>query len=146
MAATWKLEFPYRRSVGPVIGEFLAGLRDRRVLGARTAAGRVLVPPLEYDPETGEATVGSVEVGSTGVVQHSAWVAEPLRNHPLDRPFAWALVLLDGADTALVHALDSGSADAAAPGTRVRIRWADETEGKITDIACFERADAAESR
>ena len=55
---------------------------------------------------------------------------------------------LDGADTALLHALDSGSAEAAAPGTRVRIRWADETEGKITDIACFEveRADAAESR
>ena len=33
MAATWNLEFPYRRSVGPVIGEFLGGLRDRRVLG-----------------------------------------------------------------------------------------------------------------
>ena len=29
----------------------------------------------------------------------------------------------------------AGSAEAAAPGTRVRIRWADETEGKITDIA-----------
>ena len=28
----------------------------------------------------------------TGVVTSSAWVAEPLRNHPLDRPFAWALV------------------------------------------------------
>ena len=120
MAATWKLEFPYRRSVGPVIGEFLAGLRDRRVLGARTEAGRVLVPPLEYDPETGEATVGSVEVGQSGVVRQSAWIAEPL------------------ADTTMLHALDSGSAEAAAPGTRVRIRWADETEGKITDIACYE--------
>ena len=107
MAATWKLEFPYRRSVGPVIGEFLAGLRDRRVLGARTEAGRVLVPPLEYDPETGDATVGSVEVGQSGVVRQSAWIAEPLRNHPLDRPFAWALVQLDGADTTMLHALDS---------------------------------------
>ena len=136
--ATWKLEFPYRRSVGPVIGAFLAGLRDRRVVGARTAGGRVLVPPLEYDPDTGEATGEIVEVEPTGVVDRSAWIAEPLRNHPLDRPFAWALVTLDGADTALLHALDCGAAEAAAPGTRVRIRWADETEGKITDIACFE--------
>jgi uncharacterized OB-fold protein len=138
MAATWKLEFPYRRSVGPVVGGFLAGLRDRRVVGVRTTSGRVLVPPLEYDPETGEATGDAVEVGQSGVVQHSAWVAEPMRNHPLDHPFAWVLVTLDGADTALLHALDAGSPDAAAPGTRVRVRWAEETEGKITDIACFE--------
>jgi uncharacterized protein len=141
MAATWKLEFPYRRSVGPVIGTFLGALRDRQVLGIRTASGRVLVPPLEYDPDTGDAAGDMVEVAETGVVTSSAWVAEPLRDHPLDRPFAWALVTLDGADTALLHALDSGSQEASAPGTRVRIRWADETEGKITDIACFERAD-----
>ena len=138
MAATWKLEFPYRRSVGPVIGAFLGALRDRRVLGVRTASGRVLVPPLEYDPDTGDAAGDLVEVADTGVVTSSAWVAEPLRNHPLDRPFAWVLVTLDGADTGLLHALDSGSPEAAATGTRVRIRWADETEGKITDIACFE--------
>ncbi len=138
MAATWKLEFPYRRSVGPVIGAFLGALRDRRVLGIRTASGRVLVPPLEYDPDTGDAAGDMVEVGQSGVVTTSAWVAEPLRNHPLDRPFAWALVTLDGADTGLLHALDAGSPEAAAPGTRVRIRWADATEGKITDIACFE--------
>ena len=53
MTATWTLEFPYRRSVGPVIGAFLTGLRDHKVVGVRTAGGRVLVPPFEYDPETG---------------------------------------------------------------------------------------------
>jgi hypothetical protein len=138
VAATWTLEFPFRRSVGPVIGAFLGGLRDQQVLGARTAVGRVLVPPLEYDPDTGEATTDMVEVGTAGVVEHSAWMSEPLRHHPLDRPFAWVLVRLDGADTTLLHACDSGSAEAAAPGTRVRIRWRDEREGKITDIECFE--------
>jgi uncharacterized OB-fold protein len=146
MTATWTLQFPYRRSVGPVIGAFLTGLRDRKVLGVRTATGRVLVPPLEYDPDTGEPTGDLVEVADTGVVEQSAWIAEPLRTHPLDRPFAWVTVKLDGADAALVHVLDAGSPEAAVPGTRVRVRWADEREGKITDIACFERADAAESR
>jgi len=83
-----------------------------------------------------------VDVASEGVVEHAAWVTEPLRTHPLDRPFAWALVKLDGADTPLLHAFDCGSADAATAGTRVRIRWADETEGHIKDIACFEPAGA----
>jgi uncharacterized OB-fold protein len=68
-------------------------------------------------------------------------VTEPLRTHPLDRPFAWALVKLDGADTSLLHAFDCGSADRAQAGARVRIRWAAEPEGHIKDIACFEPAD-----
>jgi len=141
MTATWKLEFPYRRSVGPVIGAFLTALRDKRVIGVRAPDGRVLVPPFEYDPETGEALTELVDVASEGVVERAAWVTEPLRTHPLNRPFAWALVKLDGADTSLLHAFDCGSADRAQPGTRVRVRWASETEGHIKDIACFEPAD-----
>jgi uncharacterized OB-fold protein len=141
MAATWKLEFPYRRSVGPVIGAFLTALRDRRVVGVRAPDGRVLVPPFEYDPETGEALTEIVDVASDGVVERAAWVTEPLRTHPLDRPFAWALVKLDGADTSLLHAFDCGSPERAQSGARVRIRWAPETEGHIKDIACFEPAE-----
>ncbi len=140
MAATWKLEFPYRRSVGPVIGAFLSALRDRRVVGVRTAAGRVLVPPFEYDPDTGDALSEMVDVGSSGVVEHAAWVPEPLRGHPLDRPFAWALVRLDGADTPLLHAFDCGSAAEGRAGARVRIRWRAETSGHLSDIECFEPA------
>ena len=136
--STYTLELPYRRSVGPVVGAFLTGLRDRRVVGSRTAAGRVIVPPLEYDPDTGDAVDDIVEVGSAGVVTTWAWIDEPLRKHPLDRPFAWVLVQLDGADTSLVHALDVSDVSAVSTGMRVQIRWADERRGHITDIACFE--------
>lgn len=134
----YTLELPYRRSVGPVIGAFFTALRDQQVLGSRTAAGRVLVPPLEYDPDTGDAVDDLVPVGTAGVVTTWAWVPEPMRKHPLDRPFAWVMVRLDGADSDLLHALDAGDADAVATGMRVQIRWAEERVGHITDIACFE--------
>jgi len=136
--STYTLELPYRRSVGPVVGAFLTALRDGRVLGSRTPDGRVIVPPLEYDPETGDALDELVQVGTSGTVRHWCWVAEPLRRHPLDRPFAWALVQLDGADTALLHALDAGDPDRVSAGMRVRVRWREEREGHIADIACFE--------
>lgn len=136
--STYTLELPYRRSVGPVVGAFLTGLRDQRVFGSRTAAGRVIVPPLEYDPETGDAISDLVEVGAAGTVTSWGWIAEPLRKHPLDHPFAWVLVQLDGADTSIVHALDIADEDAVATGMRVAIRWADDRQGHITDIACFE--------
>jgi uncharacterized OB-fold protein len=133
--ATWTMELPYRRSLGPVVGGFLTGLRDGRVLGSRTTGGRVLVPPLEYDPDTGEAVESDlVEVGAAGTVVHAARVAEPRRKHPLDRPFTWALVRLDGADTSILHAVDGD----VGPGDRVRIRWRDERVGHISDIECFE--------
>lgn len=142
--STYTLELPYRRSLGPVVGAFLTGLRDGRILGSRTRSGRVLVPPLEYDPDTGEAVEPElVEVGEQGTVRHWSWVAEPLRKHPFDRPFAWALVQLDGADTALLHALDAVRPDAVAAGMRVRARWRAERRGHISDIECFEPAAAS---
>lgn len=141
--STYTLELPYRRSVGPVVGAFLTGLRDQQVVGSRTAAGRVIVPPLEYDPDTGDAVDELVAVGSAGTVTSWAWIDEPLRKHPLDHPFAWVLVQLDGADTSLIHALDVADAAKVSTGMRVQIRWADERRGHITDIACFEVEGAA---
>ena len=132
------LEYSYRRSVGPVMGRFFGALKEGRIEGVRTPSGRVLVPPQEYDPETGEATGEPVEVGSSGVVTAWAWVAQPRPKHPLARPFAWALVHLDGADTALLHVVAAGSEAGMKTGMRVRARFREEREGGILDIACFE--------
>jgi len=138
LRAPYVLEYTYRRSLGPVIGRFLSGLREGRIEGVRTAAGRVLVPPTEYDPETGEATTEFVPVAETGVVTTWAWVSEPRPHQPLDRPFAFALILLDGADTALLHVVDvGGGAERMATGMRVRARWSATRVGAIQDIACF---------
>jgi uncharacterized OB-fold protein len=140
---SYTLEFPYRRSVGPIVGAFLTGLREGKVVGVKTTAGRVLVPPLEYDPETGEATGDVVDVGDAGTVRQWTWVDEPLRKHPLQTPFAWALVQLDGADTTLLHAVDAGAPERIAAGTRVKVRWKAERTGHISDIECFEPEEGA---
>ncbi|MEV6999838.1 OB-fold domain-containing protein [Streptomyces sp. NPDC093982] len=135
------VEFPFTRSVGPVQSAFLTGLRERVVLGVRTSDGRTLVPPVEYDPVTADELRDLVEVAPTGTVTTWAWNHAPRRDQPLDTPFAWALVRLDGADTALLHALDAPGPDAVHTGMRVRVRWAGERTGAITDIACFEPYD-----
>lgn len=133
------MEFPYTRSTGPVIGAFLTGLRARQVLGARNSAGRVVVPPPEYDAATAAATdpAALVPVGPEGVVTSWSWNPVPRAGQPFGRPFAWALVRFDGADTSMLHALDAPR-DAVRTGLRVRVRWADRTSGSVQDIACFE--------
>lgn len=137
LSAPYTLEYPYHRSTGRVIGRFLAGLRDRTIFGVRAKDGRVIVPAVEYDPLTGDAIDDLVEVASSGAVTTWTWIARPRRNHPLQRPFAFALVLLDGADAAMLHAVDAGNETAMRTGMRVRARWRDETAGSITDIECF---------
>ncbi|MEV6569717.1 OB-fold domain-containing protein [Streptomyces sp. NPDC051577] len=135
------VEFPFTRSLGPVQSAFLTGLRERVVLGVTTSDGKVMVPPVEYDPVTAEEIRDLVEVSATGTVTTWAWNGEPRPQQPLATPFAWVLVRLDGADTAILHALDAPDPASVATGMRVRIRWAADRVGAITDIACFEPDD-----
>ena len=135
------VSFDYTRSVGPVIGRFLTGLRDGRLVGARTSDGRVVVPPPEFDPVTHAATTDFVDLPPTGTVTSWTWVPEPVPGQPFDRPFAFALVTLDGADAPFLHAVDVDSPDRIETGMRVQVRWAEEPVGSINDIACFEPAD-----
>jgi uncharacterized OB-fold protein len=138
LSAPLTIEYPFRRSVGPVQSAFLTGLREGIVVGVRRRDGSILVPPTEYDPESSEALDDLVEVGQAGVVTTWSWVPEPRANQPLATPFAWALVRLDGAATAILHAVDASGPDKMRTGMRVRIRWAAERVGDIHDIACFE--------
>jgi uncharacterized OB-fold protein len=86
-----------------------------------------------------------VPVASVGTVESWTWQSEPLEGQPLDKPFAWALIKLDGADTTLLHAVAADSSDAISTGARVHAHWIDEPVGAITDIAYFEFGDAEES-
>jgi uncharacterized OB-fold protein len=134
------LEFPYSRTVGPVVGAFLAGLREQRLVGIRTSDGKVFVPPLEYDPNTGDELTELVDVGPAGTVESWTWVEVPTSKHPLTKPFAFALIKPDGADTAMVHAVDAGSIDKMATGMRVTPRFKAEPANRIDDLECWEPA------
>jgi hypothetical protein len=137
LRAPLTLEYPFTRSTGPVMGAFLTGLREGFIVGIRRADGSVLVPPAEYDPATAEPLTELVEVGDAGVVTSWCWNGEPRSQQPFDASFAWALILLDGADTPLVHAVLAADASELTTGMRVRARWRAEREGHINDIECF---------
>ncbi len=126
--------FDYTRSTGPVIGRFLTGLRDTTIVGGRLGDGRVAVPPPEYDPVTHQAVTEFVELPDTGTVTSWTWVSEPVAGQPLGKPFAFALITIDGADTPWLHAVDVASPDDIETGMKVRARWAEERTGSVTDL------------
>jgi uncharacterized OB-fold protein len=139
LSAPLEIRFDYTRSLGPVLSEFMTALAGQRILGSRSADGRVHVPPAEYDPVTFSPPEELVQVGPEGTVITWSWQPEPREGQPLDRPFGWALIRLDGADTAMLHAVDSGGPDRLASGDRVTVRFRPEAEriGSMADIEAF---------
>jgi uncharacterized OB-fold protein len=130
------LEYPggYTRSIGPALSRYFGGLRDGKIVGVRLGDGRVMVPPTEYDPMTAAALDEYVEVGPAGTVTAWTWVSEPRPGkHHLGKPFAFALVKPDGADTAMVHVVDAPQ-DSISVGMRVQPRWRAERVGYVTDL------------
>jgi len=134
------MEFPYKHSTGEVIGRFLAGLKlEKKIWGQRVAGLGVVVPPFGYSEADGSDAGEWVEVAPSGAVTAVAIVRQPIeRLHPFDTPFAFVLVRLDGADTALAHVVRD-DLDTLRVGARVEAVWAaDETRcGSIRDISCF---------
>ena len=141
LSAPLKLSFDYTRSVGATLSQFFTALRGRRIVGVRGSDGRVLVPPAEFDPVTYERLTEIVPVAGVGTVRSWTWQPEPLEGQPLNRPFAWALIRPDGADTAMLGAVDAGSSDAVRTGMRVEPVWAEEREGHISDLAHWRPVD-----
>src|SRR4051812_23871572 len=135
--ATSEITFPYKRSLGPVLGAFMTALTEQRLIGIRDG-DRVMCPPLEWSPRTGaELPHDFVDVGPAGTVESWGWVPDPTPQHPLDRPFAFASIRLDGADNAFVHIVEVASAEDMSIGMRVVPRWRAERIGHITDIETF---------
>ena len=137
LRAPLTIEYPFTRTTGPVVGAFLTGLREGILVGIKGSDGRVLVPPTEYDPQTGEDLTEMVEVGPQGTVTTWAWVRKPMPKHPIQTPFAWALITPDGASTPMLGAVEAASIDAVSTGMRVEPVWRDEREGHINDLACW---------
>ena len=131
------MAYPYNRTVGTELSRFFRSLSAGVLEGTRGSDGRVYFPPAEFDPNTGVRLDEWVTLADVGTVTSWTWQATPSAGQPLDHPFAWALIVLDGADVPVLHAVDAGSSDRIGTGSRVKVRWASERSGGITDIACF---------
>ncbi|MBI4672090.1 MAG: hypothetical protein HY741_10550 [Chloroflexi bacterium] len=110
------LSFNY--AAGEAASRFLIALRDeKKILGTRCpSCQRVLVPARSFCPRCFADTHDWVEVGPAGIV--SAFASQPpspslppSERTPTGEGRTFALIRLDGADTALVHFI--GEADTA---------------------------------
>ena len=131
----------YRRTKGEFSDYFL-GLMERKViLAARCPVCELVrVPPfMLYCPECDFAELEQVEVADTGVMNSTppiTYFGSSMFQHQV--PYGRGRVLLDGADTALPVNVYTTTGVLTprtfSKGTRVKLVFRDEREGKPTDM------------
>jgi len=132
----------YDYALGEVAGKFMQGLREGKILATHcSVSGITYLPPRSYCERSFAKCDSWVEAGLEGTIEASTIVARGFEGKR-PAPVAIAFVLLDGTDSAIVNyvdGLDLSDFDKAmkklAPGTRVRVSFAEEREGRITDFA-----------
>lgn len=139
LPAEWHVRYNY--PVGQTGTRFFEALKTRKILATRcSASGISYLPPRAYCERSFQPCDQWIEAGQTGVIEAATIVSAAFENLPTP-PYAIAYVRLDGVDTAMINfvrGLDLTDVPAAGkrllPGTRVKVVFKDQPEGRITDF------------
>lgn len=119
----------YDYSVGAGSSTFLRAIREGRILGARCPdTGKVYVPPRLSSVETASPMSELVELPDRGVVYTYCIVNIKFYDQVLEIPYAYAYIVLDGADSAIMHLIQECPVEEIRPGMRVEAVWKDPSE------------------
>jgi hypothetical protein len=77
------------------------------------------------------------EVGPEGTLLTYTTPRDRAEIHPLELPFAYGIIKLDGADTGLTHLVAGFAAGQLRAGLRLEPVFRDRREGNILDIRYF---------
>lgn len=140
--ASWNI--PYTHTAGIHGTKFLKGLKDKKIIGVKCdKCRRVIVPPRPFCERCFVRLNHFVEVKDEGVVVSFTINYMKYTGLP-EPPYSIGLILLDGADTPLIHRL--GGIELSDPlraekkigiGKRVKAVWNEKREATINDILYF---------
>jgi uncharacterized protein len=138
------VELEYTYSAGQSASRFLRSIAQGKLLGQRCPVdGRVYFPSRGSCPQHGVPFTGdSVELSDKGTVVTYSIVRVPSENIPLELPYIAIQVVLDGADTILMHLLHAKIEDVRM-GMRVEAVWRPRAEWTtaMTNILYFQPID-----
>ncbi|HOV73954.1 MAG TPA: OB-fold domain-containing protein [Candidatus Hydrogenedentes bacterium] len=140
------LSIPQHFSTGPVMGRFLAELRDNKRIMANKCpkCGRHQLPPREVCAICHVEATGWDELPPVGTIRDFDVIyyasPDPLTGETRQVPYVLCWVDLDGTqgDAPFWHLLDVDDLTKVRRGVRVRIVFADNRRGATEDIRHFE--------
>ena len=119
----------YDYSIGAGQSTFMRAIREGRILGSRCPdTGKVYAPPRLTSVETASPMTELVELPDRGVVYTYCIVNIKFYDQVLEIPYAYAYIVLDSADSAIMHLIQECPVEEIRPGMRVEAVWKDPSE------------------
>lgn len=119
----------YDYSIGVGMSAFMRAIREGKLLGVRCPdTGKVYVPTRLSSVETASPMSELVEIPDRGVVYTYCIVNIKFYDQVLEIPYAYAYIVLDGADSAIMHLVQECPVEEMRPGMRVQAVWKDPSE------------------
>jgi uncharacterized protein len=137
-----RIKVPYQWWVGDTGTRFFVSIRDEgKITGTYCQkCDMVFVPPRQVCGRCFSSDLAWREVGTEGELISYTVPRYKLDIHPLDKPFAYGIVKLDGADTALTHLVGEFDEGQLKTGIRMKAVFKPERVGNILDILYFKPA------
>ncbi len=134
-----QIAVPYTWDAGEVGSKFLISLRDdQKILGTKCSkCGTVYVPGRKTCGRCFVDMTEWVNIADEGVIEAYTIVHYSYAVQPVQAPFAYALIKLDGADVGFLHLIKK-DLDKLKNGLRVKAKFKAERTGSILDIDSFE--------
>jgi uncharacterized OB-fold protein len=134
-----RIKVPYTWSVGEVGSRFLMEIKDNKKIWATKcpSCDVVFVPPKKTCTYCFSEIHEWVEVKDEGVLQTFTVVRYETPLIPGKSPQIIGIIMLDGADTGLVHLIGDVPQDKVKVGMRVKAVFAEKRTGHILDIKHF---------
>lgn len=134
-----RIKVPYTWSVGETGSRFLIELRDHgKFFGTRCSkCDMVYMPPRKHCGRCFSQIHEWVELGLQGTLASYTIVHYESSIMPMRPPFAYGIIILDGASTGLVHLLGEVNFEDIKTGMRVEVVLKEERIGDIMDIQYF---------
>lgn len=134
-----QISVPYTWWAGDTAGRFLKALRDEQTIMGNCCGQckRVFVPPRKTCPTCFTANNTWRAVSSEGTVISYTVARRQLAAIERQVPVVFALIRLDGADTALLHTIDAPDPDQVEIGMRVRACFSPKDGATIKAISGF---------
>ncbi|MBC2710297.1 MAG: Zn-ribbon domain-containing OB-fold protein [Desulfosarcina sp.] len=139
MVYSSQISVPYTWWAGDTAGRFLKTLRDEQtIMGTRCeSCNRVFVPPRKTCPACFTENETWTAVSDEGTVVSFTVARRQLAAIAQKVPVIYALIRLDGADTALLHTIAQADPDDAKIGMRVRACFSKKAGATINAISHF---------
>ena len=139
------IELDFDFSAGQSASRYLRAISEGKLLGQKCPVdGRVYIPSRGSCPQHGVPLSGElVELPDVGTIVTYSIVRVPSENIPLELPYVAVQVLLDGADTVMMHVLGEADPEDVHMGMRVKAKWKPEEEWdtSVANILYFVPAD-----